>query len=182
MKVLAALGILSFCCVRQASADITYHVNVAYNPDITGTITTDGMIGTISTGDLKTWSLTLNDGSNTFTLNEANSGGYVQGTDLSATASQLLFNFDGTGGYLFFQHPAIGANGPYACFINNATGCFHNSSFVFDPTENSDGPSNPYLSMSGTQVIASTPDGGTTLALLGLAVAGLAGLSRKLSV
>jgi hypothetical protein len=33
-----------------------------------------------------------------------------------------------------------------------------------------------------TDVTASTPDGGTTLALLGLAVAGLAGLRRKLSV
>jgi hypothetical protein len=40
----------------------------------------------------------------------------------------------------------------------------------------------PYTIDSGSFTLTSVPDGGTTLALLGLAVAGLAGLRRKLSV
>jgi hypothetical protein len=166
MKALAALGILSLFGVSQASANI-YDVNETFGVNsITGTITTNGATGAAfdTPLDITAWSLTLQDGNplDTFTLNQHNSTQYLVGTDLSATASQLSFNFsDSAAGYLFFQDPTSGVNGPYVCFISGSADCFHAHSIAFDPTTGTDSPSNPYVTLSGTQVIgtvATTPE------------------------
>ncbi len=62
---------------------------------ISGTIETDGTIGTLDSSDIISYSLLLNDGiGQTFTLNPGNSTVTLTGTATTATASLLLFNYD----------------------------------------------------------------------------------------
>ena len=77
--------------------DITYTVNQPVGPgSVTGFITTDGTIGTLSITDILDWNLTLNDGhGDTVDLTPSNSGVVYTGSDLTASSSDLMFNFSG---------------------------------------------------------------------------------------
>jgi hypothetical protein len=57
---------------------------------VTGTITTDGTLGVLNGGDITDWHLTL---FGSVLVDPANSGFAVVGTSLSATTTQLLFNY-----------------------------------------------------------------------------------------
>jgi len=97
---------------------IVYNVNQSIGTgSVTGTLTTDGTIGTLSGANFTAWSLLLSVPGQTFTLDQTNSVvlNYVSGfygpnnADLTATAQNILFNFDGTdGGYFGIQQ------GPYS--------------------------------------------------------------------
>ena len=92
-----------------------------------GTIETDGTIGTLSASNILSWSLLLNDGiGQTFTINSGNSALTLTGTATTATSSLLQFNYDspdfGGLGYfeildaadgwgLFFSGPGSPSNG-----------------------------------------------------------------------
>jgi hypothetical protein len=85
--------------------DITYTVDQSVGPgSVTGSITTDGTIGTLSSTDISNWNLTLNDGFGDvvdFTpLDSAVGGG---GSDLTASSSDLMFNFIDDGGIFYFN-------------------------------------------------------------------------------
>jgi hypothetical protein len=115
----ALLAILSPVFAR--AADITYTVNssVGASGSMTGTITTDGNTGVLGTSDILDWNLVLNDGTNpTFTLNGlANSAEEVAGSDLTATATQLLFDYSGgDNGFFLLENLTVGDNGPFGCF------------------------------------------------------------------
>ncbi len=107
--VVGGLIILSSLPGAPAAANITYDVDRAIGAgSISGTITTDGTIGVLSTINIVDWELTLNDGtiqSNLLgPLSGANSNYIVTGKSLTATATDLLFNF-GTAStdYVVFQ-------------------------------------------------------------------------------
>jgi len=140
------------------------------------------VFGTLSSSDILTWNLTVSDGVNTLTLRGPPNGDnfLLSGSDLSANATQLLFNFsDSAGGFLLFQ-TAVGSSTPYACFDSSTAACFQANAVVLDPTSGTDGPGNPYASMSGTQAIGSvgTPEPGGVL-LLGTGLAGLLVIGRR---
>jgi hypothetical protein len=62
---------------------------------VSGTIETDGTIGTLASSDILSYSLLLNDGTGqTFTLVPGNSTATLTGTATTATASLLQFNYD----------------------------------------------------------------------------------------
>ncbi len=105
---------------------ITYTVDYTLNSPfygvgtIKGTITTDGATGTVNaglyagpgtpnpdTGDIISWDLTLTGsygGGASFTLTNLNSNTFGRGSDLTATPTDLYFNFGGgDGGFLLFQ-------------------------------------------------------------------------------
>src|SRR5450755_221698 len=83
-------------------------------PGVTGTIQTDGTLGILNTGNITDWNLLLSDGTNTFDLTGSLSGNdsvvLIQGTDTSATATQLLYNFDRSVGFLLFQQVLFSGN------------------------------------------------------------------------
>lgn len=167
--------------LKAGASPITYTLNDAVGSGgITGTITTNGAIGTLSESDLTAWNVIVSDGTNAFDLTGTNSTLSVGGADLSASTTQLLFDFgDVAGGYLFMQSPQIGENGPYACFISNFPGCFETSAIVLNSTFGTDGPGNPYAAMTGDQVIGSAiPEPGTVL-LLGMGLAGFLAIGRR---
>lgn len=93
-----------FSAVVSSAASITYNVDQTVGAGgVTGTIQTDGTIGTLGQIDITSWNLLLNNGTATFDLTNLNSGVTVFQSDLTATSTQLLFNFDNNdSGYLFF--------------------------------------------------------------------------------
>ena len=93
----------------SAAADIVYHVNNKVGVgSVTGTITTDGTTGILFTFDIVAFNLTLNDGTGTATLTRGVNGGtvFVSGGSLTATATDLMFNFNTSGTFVnFFTSP-----------------------------------------------------------------------------
>jgi hypothetical protein len=109
-----------------SAGPITFSLNNTVGAgSISGTIATDGFLGVLGTSNILDWDLTLSDGTTSFTLlgplSGNNSQVVVVGTDLSETATQLLFNFSGSG-YVLFQNPTIGSAINYFC-VEAQTGC-----------------------------------------------------------
>jgi hypothetical protein len=113
--------------VLPAAADIIYNVNrTILLGSVSGTITTDGTIGTLATNDITNWNLTLNGpGAFPFNITNLNSGVEVIGNDLSADATNLTFNFSGPSGLFLFQYgaPPFGNSKPYYCDATDNAVC-----------------------------------------------------------
>src|SRR5258708_20138632 len=79
------------------AANITYSVNEIIGAGgVTGNIVTDGTIGILATANIVGWDLMLNDGTIAFHVSGPRTPANfadVDLADLSATLSQLLFNF-----------------------------------------------------------------------------------------
>jgi hypothetical protein len=168
-----ALAGASLC----SAAAITYNVNQTVGVGgVTGFIKTDGTLGVLAQTDILGYDLLLNDGTDPpvdlnslFLVNV-----FEAGSDLSASSTQLLFNFGGTDrGSLGFVDPSLDFG---VCFTTTL-GCFAISSpGPGEATKYSSLNSplnNQFTSVSGTQVIgtsssstSSTPEP-STLALLG---------------
>jgi hypothetical protein len=94
-------AVLAFSVVSAqiARADISYNVNDQIGAgSVTGTLTTDGAIGVLQISDFTGWNLTFNDGVGSVAVNSINGGTglNVEGNNLTATANQIQFNFNGT--------------------------------------------------------------------------------------
>src|SRR6185437_11845103 len=87
---------------------------ITYNMDLTlgaasaiGSITTDGTIGTLNSGDIVNFDLRLTDGAFSALVN---SGKINNGTNLTATATGLFFDFSSSAGafFVFGGNPGLG--------------------------------------------------------------------------
>ncbi|MGD1096950.1 MAG: hypothetical protein ABSB35_33780 [Bryobacteraceae bacterium] len=150
-----------------SATNITYTVDQTIGAGgVTGDIVTDGTIGALAQSDVVDWNLLLNDGTNTFDLTGPLSGGnsdfedLAGPGDLSATATQLMFDFSGTSAsevnYIYFQtngatQIASGNLQSEVCFggISIASICFGDEQLIVL------GGPNQVTPLSGTQVIAS---------------------------
>jgi hypothetical protein len=74
------------------------------------------------------WDITITDPSGQFELTPANSDANVinilTGTDLTASATELTYNFSFDGGLFLIESPHIGANGPFWCLNAGGTNCW----------------------------------------------------------
>jgi len=182
------LGILViFLPTVVRAADVTYSVSQSIGAagSVTGFITTDGSTGTLGTSDIVDWNLVLNDGTNpTFTLTgSSNSQEEVIGSDLTATATQLLFNYSGSdGGWFLLENLTIGDFGPFVCW-EASEGCSGAPAGASLAAQNGD-DNIVYTTLSGEGVIgtassvAPTPEPGS-LFLLGSGLCGLAGMGWR---
>jgi hypothetical protein len=94
-----------------------------------GQIITDGKTGALSQGDILGWKLQLQGlkSSTGLTSQGGQSGAFVQGLDLTATSSKLLFNFSALDtGYVLFQasNPGFGSGQHYYCLNTTWYGCY----------------------------------------------------------
>ncbi|MDO6693560.1 PEP-CTERM sorting domain-containing protein [Aliiglaciecola sp. 3_MG-2023] len=153
-KVLLTLALLF---VGTANASLIYNVErVIGAGGVTGSITTDGFLGTLATNNIIDWDLTLNDGSNTFNLIGpgnvgTNSDLLINGSSLTATNTDLLFDFSGVG-LVLFQNPFTGSGINFWCVEGVNSACASSGS----STESLYLSSMSYVVNSGVVSIAST--------------------------
>ncbi len=178
------LGIAPFCRASSITYDVNLQVGAA---TVTGNIITDGTIGTLNGGNIVGWNLLVTDGAYSFDENSSSPtslGLYFHTDDLSATASQLLFNFSGTDSPNFMYFTGVTNPGAYdwgtqftVCFQSEFDACVDVGGAEAVLIENFNGVGDlfPYTSLSGTQVIGTaagsspTPEP-STVALLGTAL------------
>ena len=100
ITTIGSLAVLLMIDVSQSkAATIKYSVNLAVGSgSATGDIVTDGTIGPLSGGSIVDFNLLLNDGTFTFDLNGSNAQLFDNAGpgDLTATPTELLFNFSDT--------------------------------------------------------------------------------------
>jgi hypothetical protein len=146
---------------RTASASpIRYNVIdlIGGAPSISGSVTTDGTLGILSTANIIDWDITLFDGTNTGHEKKGEPGTYVfvSGPELTASMAALTFNFSSAAhGYLSFNTTYTT---PYP-----GTVCYTSDSNCWGPTGvgvySIGGDAQPhYSALVGPQMIA---DGGT---------------------
>lgn len=136
--------------------DITYYVNQPIGiGGAIGTITTDGVIGTVISSDILNWNLQLTFGdSTTFDISNLNSPLYGDTSiNMTATATSLFYNFSGPVNQVYFEDTTGGVgNGDYYCLQSTITGACEQGESVSD---NAGGYGNLDMPLSGNLVIAS---------------------------
>lgn len=172
------LGMITMGGAVQATP-ITYDVNQTIGAGgVVGTIETDGTIGTLGNGNFLAWDLTLNGVGASFHITQADSVVHVVGSDTTATAADLFFNYSGADdGYLLFQQ-GLFSGMHYWCNATSLGTCFQGATVVPEAFNSPSAQNEPRV---GNQLIATAaanvPEPGS-LALLGAALAGM-GLARR---
>jgi PEP-CTERM motif len=149
------------------AGSVTYNLNLTIGDvNVSGDIITDGTIGNLfdvntlyGAGHITNWSLLINDGPRTFDLvgpeNPTGPNGEqfvnVSGGDLSATATQLLFNFSGTDGGYFYAETGGTAAVCFEATVNCLSAGFGAGESLYDGGVFSG--NYQYSSLSGQQVI-----------------------------
>ena len=108
---LVAVGLLFWSLGSQAQT--VYQVNRTVGAGtITGTIETDGTLGPLSTANIVTWSFDAFDGTDNVSISSGT--GFLQGEAwryLSATGTELVFDFDGVSADPILQQKYISFHG-----------------------------------------------------------------------
>jgi hypothetical protein len=179
--VAAAILLSAAALASSASAAVIYNVNQAVGGGkVTGTIATDGTVGVLGASNFTSWNLKLDGVGASYQLDQSNSLVDVSGPNLSATPTQLLFNFDAPpNGYLLFQLTADHLTGRhYYCAASNLGTCYQGQTVtpesILDPSVQMQG-------FSGSRVIgevAPVPEPAVWSMMI-LGMAGMGGVLRR---
>lgn len=138
-----------FTLLASGAQAATYVSDHTVGPaNISFSLTTDDTLGVLSSANITNYAITIINGANTLTFGFGDSSLYVYGSQLTATATDLLFNFSGAGNsFLVFNR----VNGDHYCF--ETTGC----SGVFNSAESFRFGFSSFIGeqRSGVQTIAS---------------------------
>ncbi|MEO0484463.1 MAG: hypothetical protein AAF092_00980 [Pseudomonadota bacterium] len=123
LKGIGAIAALALIFGTSVQAT-TYNLNLTPGTgSVAGYIQTDGTVGQLVGGNIMDWSLTITTNGGFETIDMANSAmSYFAGsTALSATSSQLIFDFsDPTGDFLLFQGGTFSAT--FLC-VQSSSSC-----------------------------------------------------------
>jgi hypothetical protein len=174
--------VLSTMMVLQAgpcsATPITYTVGQAIGlGGVTGTVQTNGTTGVLSASDIVGWNLELTGVGAAFNLTSPASSVFLVGGDLTATATDLYFNFSASdGGYVLFQLVPFSGTQYYCDQALGGGPCLQGASVV--PQYYTD-PSAQIVPEGGNQVIATAAADPVpepmTLVLFGAGLLGLGG-------
>lgn len=167
LKYAVATALVMGLASTVHAAPITYNLNRSIGAgSISGFFESDGTIGVLTAGNIIDWSLTVLspdiNGGVASTSSPANGSGLFGG-GLSATASDILFDFGGSS--IFFTYTN---SGDFWCLAGSATGCFVTNAEVIGYSDSSSFNYAHAVAYRGVQSIASVPEP-TSLALLLLA-------------
>jgi len=187
--LLAATIMGCLCSISAADAGVFTVNRTAGAGTVTGTITTDGLLGVLATSDVTDWNLLLTVGASNFTLQGPLSGNnsalLVSGSSLSATATDLLFNFSALG-FALFQSPIIGSGQNWWCVEGPSSGCTPYGQQGFNESiQIGSYPDGPHAAVAreGSQVIGTTTTTQVpeplTLSLFSAGIVGVATLRRR---
>jgi hypothetical protein len=154
LKTISMLALaLAFTALPANAATITYNVDqtIALG-SVIGTIETDGALGVLSQSDITGFSLQVSGPGASVLLTQADSVVRTVGNNLTATASDLLFDYSGPSGYLLFQFGTFGTGMQYYCNASVAGTCFQGASAI---PESFNSPSAQVEIRAGNQIIAS---------------------------
>lgn len=174
----AILATLVGAGVSRAST-ITYDIDQTIgHGSVVGTIETDGATGVLGTSDFVGWNLELNGVGATFHITQANSVVLVVGSDVTASAGDLFFNYSGgDNGYLLFQDGLFSGT-RYYCDATSVGACYQGATVtpesIFDASAQ-------HVAMSGNQIIgvSAVPEPSTwAMMLIGFAGLGFAAYRR----
>ncbi|HXE63460.1 MAG TPA: PEP-CTERM sorting domain-containing protein [Bryobacteraceae bacterium] len=173
------IGSLLFCAALCSASSITYDVDwTVGNGTLTGEITTDGTIGAFNNRlQITGFDLTVNDGVRTDEISSDNGAGaafFGSAADLTATATDLTYDFGPGSDALLFMYDIDGNGGTFVC-ISQTAGCTGTGNGIsIGAGSGGDQFANiQYLPLSGSHVIATVaaaPNGTpepSTLALIG---------------
>jgi hypothetical protein len=177
----AAVLISALAAASSAGAAVIYNVNQGIGlGSVIGTIETDGTTGTLGETNFLTWNLSLNGVGASFGLDQGNSVVRVLGSAVSATPTQLLFNFGAPSeSYLLFQNNLFSGT-HYYCAASVSGTCYQGQTVTPEHISN---PSAQVQAMSGEQVIGTVgvvPEPGVwSMMILGLGSLGAALRRRR---
>jgi PEP-CTERM motif len=177
---LVFIGTASLC----GASPITYNVDLTVGTDtVTGDFQTNGYLGsdTLDFGGI-TWNLLINDGVNQYDLTPSNSSLVMHNSDVTATPTELLYDFDsGNSGddYWFIAGDLFATGGDEIIFAGGAA--IGGQPLPGILVDEEDGVPYQYGALSGDQVIATvatTPEPSSFL-LFGTGLLALAGLAGR---
>ena len=178
-SALIAVATLTFSTIANATV---FNINrsIGNGGSVVGSVSTDGTLGQLATSNITAWTLKLSEGGDTFDLIAGNSEVLVTSAGLSATATELWFNFSASG-YVLFQNSPLNSGNPFWCLQgpNNCATTFSGESVrasaPLTPFESS-----PYSGLQLIATVAPIPEP-STFALYLLGVTGMVLGSRQLA-
>jgi hypothetical protein len=127
ISTIAATGLAA----GAAAAPITYKVNQVIGlGSVVGTIQTNGTVGSLAGTDVLGFDLVVSGPGASVELTQADSVVVGQGSNFSATASNLFFDYSGASGYLLFQQGSFGTGLKYYCNSSVLGTCFQGASAI----------------------------------------------------
>jgi hypothetical protein len=182
VRSLTLLSLILSAAPLCVAGDITYDINQTIGAGgVIGFIETNGTAGILGQADILDWNLLLSDGITTFDLLGPLSGANSQlsfgGTDLSATATELQFDFGGTdSGFFLIQSPITGNGNPGICFETATANCEGPSAGEAVWTTNLNlNPTPPqFTALSAAEAVGTAPPGVPEPSTLALLAAGIA--------
>jgi hypothetical protein len=120
-------------------------------------ITTDGTTGALTTNNITSWDILIQDSAGVVDLTPSNSQEIIEHPgDLTASPMTLTFDFSGSNGtVLLFQSPILSGGGPFYC-VTSAPDCFLNQNSngaIGFSTQQSEGVADAEIDVRGDSLV-----------------------------